>query len=58
MNFRFGINEFKAKTRKIKDSIGKDHVLHSLGACTYLKVESANHIHFKFQFYNNRRICI
>lgn len=33
-------------------------MMHSLGSCNYLRVEKTNHIHFRCQFYDNRRICV
>ncbi len=33
-------------------------MIHSLGSCNYLKIESTNHLLFAFQFYENRQVCI
>ena len=46
------------KYRVLVDASNNEQVLHSLGHCSYLKVESQNHIYFMHQFYKNRRICI
>ena len=46
------------KKRPIKDKDGLDRLVHSVGSCNYLKIEPTNHIMFRMQFYDDRRICI
>ena len=48
----------KSSKRQITDNIGERRVIKSLGSVNYLRVENTNHIHFKCQFYDNRRVCI
>ena len=42
----------------VKDNLGDQRLMRSLGSVTYLKLEPTNHIYFKCQFYDNRRISI
>lgn len=44
--------------KKVTDQMGNTRIMHSLGSCNYLRLEKKNHIHFKCQFYDNRRVCI
>ena len=46
------------ESRVVKDKDGQRRMIHSLGSCNYLKIESTNHLLFAFQFYQNRQICI
>lgn len=46
------------ESRVVKDKAGDKRMIHSLGSCNYLKIESTNHLLFAFQFYSNRQICI
>jgi len=55
------INLGSRLTKPVTDQMGNTRIMHSLGSCNYLRVESGdrkNHIHFKCQFYENRRVCI
>lgn len=52
------INVGKQGERQVNDFNGDPRMMHPLGSVQYLKLESTNHIHFKCQFYDNRRICI
>lgn len=42
----------------VADTNGDQRLMRSLGSVRYLKLEETNHIHFSFQFYDNRRIVI
>lgn len=44
--------------RPVTDNNGETRMLHALAACNYLRIEKTNHIYFRCQFYENRRICI
>ena len=44
--------------RVVQDNEGFDRMIHSVGSCNYLKIESTNHLLFACQFYENRQICI
>ena len=44
--------------RPVTDNNGATRMLHALAACNYLRIEKTNHIYFRCQFYENRRICI
>lgn len=45
-------------SRIVKDKDGNRRMIHSLGSCNYLKIESTNHLLYAFQFYENRQICV
>jgi len=45
-------------SKVVKDNEGFDRMIHSVGSCNYLKIESSNHLLFACQFYDNRQICI
>ena len=42
------------ESRVVKDKEGQKRMIHSLGSCNYLKIETTNHLLFAFQFYNSR----
>ena len=54
----FIINLGNGEKRAVTDIDGNTRMMHSLGSVNYLKLETTNHIHFRNQFYDNRRICI
>lgn len=43
-----------SESRVLKDNDGQNRMVHSLGYCNYLKIESTNHILFANQFYDDR----
>lgn len=52
------INLGYGKPKMVKDNDGALRNMHSLGSVEYLRLEETNHIYFRMQFYDNRRICI
>jgi hypothetical protein len=52
------INIGSGEPKLVKDNLGDQRLMRSLGSVQYLKLEQTNHIYFKCQFYDNRRICI
>ena len=52
------INLGSKAAREVRDNTGERRNIRSLGSVNYLRVGETNHIHFKCQYYNNRRICI
>ena len=52
------INLGNTLKKEVSDQMGNTRIMHSLGSCNYLRLEKKNHIHFKCQFYDNRRVCI
>ena len=52
------INVSSNPPRMITDNLGEKRMMHPLGTVSYLKLEPTNHICFRNQFYDNRRICI
>ena len=44
--------------RCVKDKDGLKRLVHSVGSCNYLKIESTNHLLFACQFYDDRQVCI
>ena len=52
------INLSSNPPRMITDNLGEKRMMHPLGTVSYLKLEPTNHICFRNQFYDNRRICI
>jgi len=43
-----------SKNKVVKDKDGINRMLHSLGKCNFLKLESSNHLLFACQYYDNR----
>jgi hypothetical protein len=42
----------------VKDKDNQRRLMHSLGSCDYLKIESTNHLLFACQYYEDRQICL
>lgn len=42
----------------VKDKENQKRLIHSLGACNFLKIEPSNHLFFACQYYDDRQICL